>query len=51
MHINEQLDQFELKAKAAIDMKEEQCWSAVRQAEAVAEYSQQAAQRASSEAG
>ena len=38
-------------ATAAIDTNEEQCWSAVRQAEAVAEYSQQVAQRASSEAG
>ncbi len=32
-------------------MNEEQCWVAVRQAEAVAEYSQQVAQRVSSEAG
>ena len=32
-------------------MNEAQCWVAVRQAEAVAEYSQQAAQRVSSEAG
>ena len=32
-------------------MKEKQCWVAVRQAEAVAEYSQQVAQRVSSEAG
>ncbi len=39
------------QAKAAIDMNEEQCWVAVRQAEAVAEYSQQVAQRVSSEAG
>ena len=39
------------QAKAAIDMNEEQCWVAVRQAEAVAEHSQQVAQRVSSEAG
>ena len=39
------------EAKAAIDVNEEQCWAAVQQAEAVAEYSQQAAQRVSSEAG
>ena len=39
------------EAKAVIDMNEEQCWVAVRQAQAVAEYSQQVAQRVSSEAG
>ncbi len=39
------------QAKAAIDMNEEQCWVAVRQAEAVAEHSQQVAQRVRSEAG
>ena len=38
------------QAKAAIDMNEEQCWVAVRQAEAVAEYSKQVAQRVSSDA-
>ena len=39
------------EARAAIDVNEEQCWVAVRQAEAVAEYSEQVAQRVSSEAG
>ena len=38
------------EAKAAIDVNEEQCWAAAQQAEAVAEYSQQVAQRVSSEA-
>jgi hypothetical protein len=39
------------EARAAIDMNEEQCWVAVRQAGTVAEYSQQVAQRVISEAG
>ena len=39
------------EAKAAIDVNEEECCAAVQQAEAVAEYSQRAAQRVTSEAG
>ncbi len=39
------------QARSVIDMNEEQCWVAVRQAEAVVECSQQVAQCVSSEAG